>query len=474
MMVSLLAAFAISLFAVCAGIKLLFRFSDWRIGFMAGLAIFAAAWVAADQIVSILATSIGTTDPAEHYGRANQTLALSVLTLVAIFFLERNFNARAKAQHEMQLAQIYLDRTKLPIFWFTPRGEISYANKGALSYLGYSAKELYAKTIHDIAPLSLPDDWRRDWVRLKRDGSTSMELNCLRKDGQIVPADVTAIYVGSEDSECSCMFFKDITEKKHAEAEAQIAMGKVERANRSKSEFLASMSHELRTPLNAINGFSEIIMNESYGPVGDKRYQEYAADIHNSGQHLLDLINDILDLSKVESGTDELREENIEIRDVINSVLGLVEERAEKKDLELELDVADDAAVLWADRRKVKQILINLMSNAIKFTPAGGKVTVRVWSNVESGYYFQVVDTGIGMEQEDIPKALTPFQQIDSAANRKYEGTGLGLPLTKSLVELHGGSMNLQSEVGAGTTVTVRFPADRVVSSSGDTKAVAV
>ncbi len=240
---------------------------------------------------------------------------------------------------------------------------------------------------------------------------------------------------------------------------------RAEAANRAKSEFLATMSHELRTPLNAIIGFSEIIKTETFGPVGSVKYRGYAEDIHQSGQHLLDLINDILDLSRVEAGEDELREEHLDIPTVIESVLRLVRQRAEKGGLQLEWELPDDLPLLYADERKVKQILINLMSNAIKFTDPGGKVRFTAWCRADSGFVFQIVDTGIGIAAKDIPKALSQFGQIDSDLDRKYEGTGLGLPLTKALAEMHGGCLTLQSEVGVGTTVTLRFPATRIVRS---------
>ncbi len=242
-----------------------------------------------------------------------------------------------------------------------------------------------------------------------------------------------------------------------------------ETADRAKSEFLATMSHELRTPLNAIIGFSEIIKDEAFGPVGSTKYRDYADDINESGHHLLALINDNLDLSKVESGTDELHEENIEISQTAKAIKKLVVGLAQKGNVELELDVPVDLPLLYADERKVKQILLNLLSNAIKFTPDGGKVTLKIWSRAESGYVLKVIDTGIGIAFEDIPKALAPFQQVDSGLNRKHEGTGLGLPLTKLLVEMHGGYLDLQSEVGVGTTVTVIFPAERIVELPRDT-----
>ena len=234
-------------------------------------------------------------------------------------------------------------------------------------------------------------------------------------------------------------------------------------ASQAKSEFLATMSHELRTPLNAIIGFSEVMKDEMLGPVGNVKYHSYAGDIHSSGQHLLDLINDILDLSKVESGKDELHEEDIEVSEVIRAVVRLVKQRAEVQGVKLILDTPDGLPKLRADKRKLKQILVNLMTNSVKFTEAGGTVKIGTRCSSDGGWEFEVVDTGIGIAPEDVTKAFSQFGQVDGDLSRTYEGTGLGLPLTKALTEQHGGSIELQSEIGFGTTIIVRFPASRVV-----------
>jgi two-component system cell cycle sensor histidine kinase PleC len=243
-----------------------------------------------------------------------------------------------------------------------------------------------------------------------------------------------------------------------------IARDEAETANRAKSDFLALMSHELRTPLNAIIGFSEIIESEMFGPVGTARYREYAKDVRDSGQHLLELINDILDLSKIEAGKMEFDEADIDVADAIGACLRLVREQARENGVELVTEIPEELPALRFDERKLKQILINLLSNAVKFTPAGGEVTIKAWSRSDSGYVLQIIDTGIGIALEDIPKALSPFGQASAKLARECEGTGLGLPLTKSLVEMSAGSIDLQSEVGVGTTVTVRFPKERIVA----------
>lgn len=243
-------------------------------------------------------------------------------------------------------------------------------------------------------------------------------------------------------------------------------------AARAKSELLANVSHELRTPLNAIIGFSNILKKELYGPIGHVKYHEYAEDISQSGLHLLAIINDILDLSKIEAGQMELQEEIFDIGDAIGVVLSLVRESAETNGVAIKIDLAEDMPWLLADERRVKQIILNLLSNAVKFTPQGGEVTVKVWCSPKSGYVIQVSDTGIGIAPEDLSKVLAPFGQVGNSLNRDCQGTGIGLPLTKSLAEMHGGSLNIESRVGVGTTVTVRLPSHRIAPLS-EAKAVA-
>lgn len=233
-------------------------------------------------------------------------------------------------------------------------------------------------------------------------------------------------------------------------------------ATQAKSELLANVSHELRTPLNAIIGFSEILESQMIGTIENPKYREYIGDIGVAGRHLLNLINDILDFSKLESGEMELQEDTLDVSELIYSAHVLVKNAAESSNVKITMDIADNLPNIYADERRLKQIMLNLLSNAIKFTPPGGEITVKAWCSPNAGHVIQVSDTGIGIAAENIPKALSPFGQIDNSLSREYQGTGLGLPLSKFLTEMHGGSLNVESELGVGTTITIRLPSGRV------------
>ncbi|HET8728436.1 MAG TPA: MHYT domain-containing protein [Alphaproteobacteria bacterium] len=240
------------------------------------------------------------------------------------------------------------------------------------------------------------------------------------------------------------------------------ALAAAAESSQAKSQFLATMSHELRTPLNAIIGFSDIMVKEMFGALGSDRYREYAATIHDSGTHLLALINDVLDFSKLDAGRAELTEEVVDLHRALSDTLRMMQGQADEAGVSLRQETAADLPHLLADPRRLRQVLLNLLSNAVKFTPPGGEVRVSARLR-ERDLAIAVIDTGIGIAPEDISTALERFGQIDSSPGRKYAGTGLGLPLAKRLVELHGGQLAITSTVGAGTTVTITFPAERVV-----------
>ncbi len=257
---------------------------------------------------------------------------------------------------------------------------------------------------------------------------------------------------------------RDVTEKVLAERAVHEAKAAAEAANIAKSQFLANMSHELRTPLNAILGFSEVLENGIAGPL-QSRQAEYVGLIRQSGEHLLHLINEILDLARIDAGKLDLREEMFEPRKLVDSAIALVKDRAAAGLLKLAVDVEEDMPALRADRTRLTEILLNLLSNAIKFTEFGGAINVLVRRTEAGGAAFIVRDNGRGMTEAEVEIALERFGQVDGGLARHNEGSGLGLPLARKLAELHGGSLTLQSEAGRGTTATVILPPSRVLSA---------
>ncbi len=348
--------------------------------------------------------------------------------------------------------------------------EVLFMNDGFARLIGYEdAETLLALGQARINDFIYPDDRKLVVERIVarmagHEVVSHYEFRMLHRDGSIVWMDAQAALVNWDGQQASLSWLTDITARKKAEEDMMQSKEAAEFANRAKTEFLANMSHELRTPLNAILGFSEVISTEMFGPVGKAQYIDYARDIHTSGEHLLDLINDVLDLAKLEAGKLELHESDTALAPVVAQCLALVRGRAEAGRVRLDCAMPADAPTLRGDARALKQVLLNLLSNAIKFTPEGGTVTVAVRED-HQGLTISVSDTGIGMSASDIAVALSPFGQIDSELARKHQGTGLGLPITRSLVRLHGGDITIESAPGKGTTIAAHFPADRVVAA---------
>ena len=246
---------------------------------------------------------------------------------------------------------------------------------------------------------------------------------------------------------------------------ANLLLLEADKANKAKSEFLANMSHELRTPLNAIIGFSDILKRQLFGNLGDPRYSEYVTDINDSGNHLLAIINDILDLAKAEAGKLTLQEEDIDLVRCLDDAMRMCRGRAVTGGVNLNFANATESIYAHVDERLIRQIVLNLLTNAIKFTNEGGKVTLSIAAEPGQDIVIQVQDTGIGIAQEDIARVIRPFEQVETVLSRSHGGTGLGLPLTSKLTELHGGTFDIQSQVGIGTTVIVRLPPERLRES---------
>jgi two-component system cell cycle sensor histidine kinase PleC len=259
---------------------------------------------------------------------------------------------------------------------------------------------------------------------------------------------------------------RDMTTATRAEQTLRDAKVQAEMASRAKSDFLANMSHELRTPLNAIIGLSEMIKAEMLGPVANEQYRTYAGDINSSGLHLLGIINEILDLAKVEAGRMDLDIRPLNLADIARDVLRILRTQAEALGLMVEVSIAPDFPRVHADEQAIRRILFNLLSNAFKFTPNGGRVVVTLQQDPDGAVEISVADTGIGIAAENLPKLMQPFVQLDNVYKRKFQGAGLGLALVRSLVERHGGSVTIDSALDKGTRITIRLPGDLVVKRS--------
>jgi two-component system cell cycle sensor histidine kinase PleC len=340
--------------------------------------------------------------------------------------------------------------------WFAAVGDHLRAGAGFAAFLAHArAMGAFAYTYEQAAQAGDPHD-----APIAAIG-----------EGRLADGRWLRVSRGSTRDGGTIVFWSDVTNLKDRERDLIRARDQARAANAAKTSFLATMSHELRTPLNAIIGFSEMIHRELLGPVGKPEYRAYAGDVEHSGRRLLAVINDILDIAKSESGQLELRIEAMSLGEVFEGCRRQVEEQCARQGLRLEFQPPPSDVAIQADADKVRQILMNLASNAVKFTPEGGMVSVMGCFRPDGDAEIVVSDTGIGMRQEDIPVALSAFEQIDGRLERKYEGTGLGLPLTRALVELHGGRMQIASAPDAGTMVTVRLPAQGPMAEAAGTPA---
>ncbi len=352
--------------------------------------------------------------------------------------------SRKQAENKIRELARFPEESPSPVMRIAPGGVVIYANAASASIL-----EDIGAGVGD----PVPEYWQDMLVDIIDSGSNrELEYDCSGRIFHLLIVPVLSEgYVN--------VYGRDITEVKRAENALREAKEDAVLANRAKSEFLANMSHELRTPLNAIIGFSDVIREQTFGPLGSDKYMEYVNDIHGSGCRLMEVISDILDMSRIETGNIQSVCEDVKISPLIESCVSIVMERSKDAGVKIINKILPDGPVVNCDCRRFKQIIVNLLSNAVKFTPEGGSVEIRADILEKTGELeITIADTGIGMAADDIPKAMTPFGQIDSTMTRKYEGTGLGLPLAKKLTEIMGGGLELESVPEVGTTVRVRLP----------------
>lgn len=379
---------------------------------------------------------------------------------------ERRRAERALSEAEKKYRTI-VENAAGGIYQITPDGLFLSANPSMARILGYSAPEEILRDIRNANTQVYVDPALRARFLKELNGhgaNAQIEMQVRRKDASMIWVNENVRCV--HDEEGNLLYFEgsmeDITQRKEAEIALRDAKVHSDLSSRAKSEFLANMSHELRTPLNAIIGFSEIIKNEVFGPVGRKEYYEYARDIYDSGKKLLSVINEILDVSRIEAGERQLNEGVIDLQKTVKTCLDLMAPKIQESKLIVNNLVGPDSPRLIGESHAVKQMLMNLLSNSVKYTPDGGRITIGAEIDVSGALRLSVTDTGIGLTEAEIEKALSPFGQVNADLNRAESGAGLGLTLVKSLVNLHGGSLELFSQKGVGTTATLLFPVKRV------------
>jgi PAS domain S-box-containing protein len=346
-------------------------------------------------------------------------------------------------------------------------GTRTYLSPSVRDVLGYAPEELIGKRMEEMPH---PDDRPLAAAAVaaltRGEPKVTVTLRSRHKDGHYVWMETSLRVMRDSASNRPTQVLgvsRDVSARQGLQDQLAAAKEQAERASHAKSEFLANMSHELRTPLNAIMGFGDLIENQRLGPLGNVKYAGYGRDIVESGRHLLDLINEILDFVKVDAGRLTLVEEPLEIRRVIDACVHMLEERTRRADLALDVEIGAGVGVVRGDEKRLKQVLLNLVTNSIKFTKPGGRIMIDAGIDPAGRLAISVSDTGIGIAPQDIANVLEPFGQVDSAFNRATEGTGLGLPLSKRLIEMHGGTLVIDSTPGIGTTATLTLPAERVL-----------
>ncbi|HVA12039.1 MAG TPA: CHASE2 domain-containing protein [Stellaceae bacterium] len=445
---------------------LVFRRLSWRLGALAALAL----------CVAIIAASFAVGDAMAIYvAPATAIVGVTIAYLIALvraLDLQRLhiLNGQIEAAQRRVLMKTVVESSFDGIIIAEEDGGISMLNPAAVSMLGCDARTVVGTKIITLLPPGCVAD-AVDPLMIGTAAPWDTTLDSPSGTSRLVEitlsmAEVEPTHHPLERRRKSRNVFiyalHDITERKRAELAQREASTAAIASNRAKTEFLANMSHELRTPLNAVLGFSEMIRDEIFGPIGEKHYAEYAKDIHDAGEHLLDVINDILAMSRIDLGEIQLNEDRVDLLHAIRSAVRLLGLRAQQKNIAIELLVAQELPALWADERAVKQILLNLVSNAVKFTNSGGRVQIAAHLESSGDLSLAISDNGIGIAPDAIARVTQPFYQADTSLERRNEGTGLGLSIVHGLITRHGGSLAIDSEFGVGTTVTLTFPAQRI------------
>jgi len=370
--------------------------------------------------------------------------------------------------------RIIFDAVSDGIFLSDPAtGHFTEVNAAACQMFGYLKADLIGRGVNELSS-GVPPHTHEAALALNeraRLGEPQLfEWQCKTREGALFWVEISLRYVELDHVPTIVATIRDVSLRKRLDTELKLALRKISAASDAKSAFLANMSHELRTPLNAIIGFSDLMRSQLLGPLGRPRYREYVDDIHSSGLHLLSLINDVLDLSRLDAGMATLVEREVSLRNVADEACKMVATQAKKADARLTIKVPIDLPNVLGDERRIKQIIVNLLSNAIKFTPGPGIITVEM-EEAASGILLKVIDNGIGICEADLPKVFERFGQVDNELSRMHDGTGLGLPLVKQLIELHGGSLAAESKLGVGTTITVAFPMNRIIKPANSVAA---
>ena len=373
-----------------------------------------------------------------------------------------------RAEQEMRKLSQAVEQSPASVVITDTKGEIVYVNPKFCEATGYSVEEALGNNPRLInSGERSQQDYQELWQTIAAGQEWRGEFHNKRKDGSLFWefASISAIKDENGTITHYLGIKEDITERKEDMVELIKAKETAELANHAKSQFLANMSHELRTPLNAVIGFSEILKEQMFGPLGSDQYLEYTVNIHESGQHLLDVINDILDVSRIEIGSMDIRESAVDIKALCQSCVDMHQDQASHAKVSLHVNIDEDLSRVNGDETRLKQILINVLTNAIKFTPEGGRIDLKAFLNEDREITLQVIDTGIGISKDKHQKILEPFEQVSDIFSRSHEGSGLGLYLVKSFINLHGGRFDIESEIDQGSTFTITLPSSRTLDA---------